>query len=184
MYWEDCLSSLFFSLYLYFLQFVLNVTVDFHCCFLSRKFVFLSLDGTQTRWLLILFSVCSVALYLYILRKQKRPKILSQGTDWQALLLLSAIFKQHGRTALLNSGRLKWLCLTISHFSTSPFFLVSAFIKDLWMIAALRSSLTMFLQNSLTCVHSSVTSFSLCYVVCRFLSCLFSFSCFLGSNLM
>lgn len=128
MYWE-CSSSLFLSLYFFFLWFVRNATVDFHCRFLSSKFVFLSLDGTQAWWLLSLFYVSSVALYLYILRKEKRPKTLSQGTDWQALLLLSAIFKQHGRTALLDSGRLKWSCLTISHFLTSPFFFSSLLLS-------------------------------------------------------
>lgn len=119
MHWEECSSSLFFSLYFFFLQCVLNATVDFHCCFLSKKFVFLSLDGTQAWWLLIFFMSL---LWLFISTFWDKKKDPSQGTDWQALLLLSAIFKQHGRTALLDSGRLKWLRLTISHFSTSPFF--------------------------------------------------------------
>lgn len=49
--------------------------MDDHCCFLSKKFVFLSFDGTQVWWLLILFYARSGALYPYILKEEKKdPK--------------------------------------------------------------------------------------------------------------
>lgn len=73
-------------------------------------------------------SVLGLFIPTFSKKKKKTPNP-EKWTDWQALLLLSAIFKQHGRITLLESVQLKRLCLTISHFSTSLFYFFSCFIK-------------------------------------------------------
>lgn len=111
--------------------------------------------------------------------KRKWLKPLSRRTDWQALLLLSAIFKHHSRTELLDSGWLKWLCLTISHCSTSPFFSSLSFYQRL--VDDCRSMIFAHyaLAKQLDMCSLFSCFFLLLLYVCRFLFCPFSFSYFL-----
>lgn len=159
-----------FSLYFFFLKFFLNATAKEVCIFIP--WLYLSLGVAH----FILCIFCGpLSLHFEKRKKHQTSETVNRLTG---TALVVSYFQTARQDRIIRLRTTEVIVPYIqSFFNLSIFFLVSPFIKAWWMTAALWSSPPMLLQNSLTCVHSSPTSFSFCYMSADFCLASFPFSC-------